>query len=81
MMKLIEIKMPFSMDIGAPCPIILSNDTDLYISFIIEDENDEINAKTLIFNSYLKYNFGIPGNETLIHHPYSQAWNRVLYIL
>lgn len=71
-MKLFEMKMPFNMDFGAPCPIILSNDTDLYLSFIIEDEkNNEMNAKTLIFNSYLKYNFGIPSNETLIYHPYS----------
>lgn len=82
-MELIEIKGLFEMDYGAPSPTILSNDNELFIGFyadkkstsIIPQERNNIfdtGVFALKFNRYLKYTFGIPGNETIHGHPYSK---------
>ena len=82
-MELIEIKGAFDMDYGAPSPIIISNDGELFVSFYINKETDSIEPYkrnivydtgiiTLKFKIYLKYMFGIPGNETIEGHPYSK---------
>lgn len=80
-MELIEIKGLFEMDFGSPSPMIISNDTELYITFYADkyenetepQERNDIYDKgifTLKFKSYLKYTFGMPGDETIFGHPY-----------
>ncbi len=82
-MELTEIKGIFDMNYGAPSPIIISNDSELYVSFYTNKETDSIDPYkrnivydtgviTLKFKIYLKYIFGIPGNETIEGHPYSK---------
>lgn len=81
-MELIEIKGLFSMDKGAPCPMIISNDTEMFIIFYTDMEDFlEIHERNTIYDSvivvlnferYIKYTFGMPGNETIQGHPYSK---------
>lgn len=80
-MELIEIKGLFEMDYGSPSPMIISNDSELFIAFYADkqsatNEPQERNTVydtgifALKFKSYLKYTFGLPGNETIQGHPY-----------
>lgn len=74
-MKLIEKNGFFNIDYGAPLPIIISSDNDLYISFYVDDSSEtEFKEKRLVmkFNLCLKYTFGMPGNETIYGHSYSK---------
>lgn len=82
-MELIEIKGLFEMDYGAPSPTILSNDNELFITFYKDKESTSVIPQerntiydtgilALKFKRYLKYTFGIPGNETIHGHPYSK---------
>lgn len=83
-MKLNEISGLISIDVGAPTPTIISNDSNLYIMFYAgrSDSNAEVLQERnsvydkgiyiLKFNLFLKYNFGIPGNEIIIGHPYAK---------
>ena len=86
-MELIEIKGLFEMDYGAPSPTILSNDNELFIAFYADKESTSIIPQerntiydtgifALKFKQYLKYTFGIPGNETIPGHPYSKLGMR-----
>ena len=71
------------MDHGAPSPTILSNDIELFIAFYADKENAstipqernmiyDTGIFALKFTGYLKYIFGIPGDETIYGHPYSK---------
>jgi len=82
-MKLIEIKGLFEMDYGSPSPIIISNDNELFIAFYGDKERltNQPHERNIIydtgifalkFKAYLKYTFGLPGNETIKRHPYSK---------
>lgn len=82
-MELIEIKGLFELDYGAPSPTILSNDNELFIAFYADKESTstipqerntiyDTGIFSLKFKRYLKYTFGIPGNETIHGHPYSK---------
>lgn len=82
-MELVEIKGLFQMDAGAPSPLVLSNDNELFVSFYANkvhsvSEPQERNTVydegviTLRFNSYIKYTFGFPNDETLSGHPYNK---------
>jgi hypothetical protein len=82
-MELKEINGFFEIDHGSPSPVILSNDNSLFIAFYadkatlrVEPQERNIIYDTgifvLKFKMYLKYNFGIPGNETIQGHPYSK---------
>lgn len=83
LMELVEIKDLFEMDCGSPSPIILSNDNELFIAFyadkhslsnIPQERNTvyDTGIFALKFKLYLKYTFGMPGDETLHGHPYSK---------
>lgn len=83
-MKLNEISGLLSIDVGAPTPTIISNDSNLYLMFYSNEEST--NGETLKernsvydrgiyvlkFNLFLKYKFGMPNNEIIIGHPYSK---------
>lgn len=82
-MELIEIKGLFEMDYGSPSPTILSNDNELFIAFyagkkssstIPQERNTvyDTGVFALKFKVYLKYMFGLPGEETIRGHPYSK---------
>lgn len=82
-MELIELKDLFEMDCGSPSPILLSNDNELFITFYVDKQSlsaipqerntiDDTSVCVLKFNMYLKYSFGIPGDETIHGHPYSK---------
>lgn len=82
-MKLIEVKDLFEMDCGSPSPIQISNDNELFIAFYADKQSSsaisqerntiyDTSVCTLKFNMYLKYSFGIPGDETIHGHPYSK---------
>lgn len=86
-MELLEIKGLFEMDYGAPSPTVLSNDNELFIafygdrasiSFIPQERNTIYDTGIFVmkFRRYLKYTFGIPGNETINGHPYSKLGMR-----
>jgi hypothetical protein len=68
-MELIEINSGFQINVGTPEPIILANGSFLFLSFYIESDNEK--TATLIFKNYSYSRLGIPGNETLLGHPYS----------
>ena len=82
-MELVEIKGLFEMDYGSPSPTIISNDSELFIAFyadkkstssVPEERNTiyDTGIFALRFKAYLKYIFGLPGNETIQGHPYSK---------
>lgn len=82
-MKLVEIKDLFEMDSGSPSPTILSNDNELFIAFYADQKRAlsdpterniiyDTGIFALKFKRYLKYLFGLPGNETLNGHPYQK---------
>lgn len=73
-MKLIEIKDLFEMDSGAPCPSVISNDRELFLTFFLDEDSDFKNQKTIIikFKIFLKYSFGFPNDEMINQHPYSK---------
>lgn len=82
-MELIEIKGLFEIDYGAPSPTIISNDSELFIAFYASKESTlfELQERNTVydtgifalkFKTYLKYTFGLPGNETIQGHPYSK---------
>lgn len=82
-MELVEIKGLFEMDYGSPSPMIISNDSDLFIAFYADKQSVIIEPQerntvydtgifALKFKSYLKYTFGLPSNETIQGHPYSK---------
>ncbi|MES1221433.1 MAG: hypothetical protein ABUT20_38385 [Bacteroidota bacterium] len=82
-MELIEIKDLFDMDFGSPSPTIISNDNELFIAFYADKESTstipqvrntiyDTGIFALKFKMYLKYTFGLPGEETMQGHPYSK---------
>lgn len=82
-MRLVEIKGLFEMDYGSPSPTIISNDSELFIAFYADKKGEASEPKernliydtgifALKFKVYLKYSFGLPGNETIQNHPYSK---------
>jgi len=83
-MKLNEISGLLSIDVGAPTPTIISNDSNLYLMFYSNEEGgdtEELNERNSVydrgiyvlkFNLFLNYKFGIPSNEIIIGHPYSK---------
>ena len=82
-MELIEIKGLCEMDAGSPSPIILSSDNELFVAFYANKESlltvpqernivYDTGVWVLKFKAYLKFAFGIPGNETIQGHPYSK---------
>ncbi len=82
-MKLTEIKGLFEIDYGSPSPTIISNDNELFIAFYADKERTSSGPQerntiydtgifALKFKDYLKYTFGLPGNETIQGHPYSK---------
>lgn len=82
-MELNEITGLFDMDYGAPQPIVISSENDLIVAFYLDsgsipdeliERNTILDSKIVIikFNSFIKYTFGIPGNESIYHHPYSK---------
>lgn len=71
------------MDFGSPSPTILSNDNELFIAFYANRQNSstipqecntiyDTGVFALKFKVYLKYTFGLPGEETIQGHPYSK---------
>ena|SRR5690606_5599087 len=75
-MELVEIKNIIKMDNGGTSPIVISNENYLYLIFykdISQQSNNKYDDKYIMkFDLYLKYNFGIPNNESLYHHPYNK---------
>jgi hypothetical protein len=82
-MELIEINGLFEMDCGSPSPTILSNDNELFIAFYADKKGNffepterntiyDTGIFALKFKRYLKYSFGLPGNESLDGHPYKK---------
>lgn len=82
-LELIEIKGLFEMDLGSPSPLILSNENELFVTFyfdgqvfskIPQERNTIYDTGVIVlkFRNYLKYTFGMPGEETIQGHPYSK---------
>lgn len=68
------------METGAPCPMALLTDSELYLIFYskirntngIQEQNiaSDNHINVMKFNNYVQSKFGIPSNETLSGHPY-----------
>ncbi|MGV0755488.1 hypothetical protein ACTS95_03850 [Empedobacter brevis] len=69
-MTLEKIETEFIIDDGSPSPKILSDSNNLFLNFMVDDEN--FNTITLKFLNYHIYKIGYPGNETLCYHPYTE---------
>lgn len=66
-MKLVEIKIPFSLDTGAPLPEVKSSEFDVEISvYILYTEK----TAKIIFKKFLQYKFGYPNEEAISGHEY-----------
>ena len=79
-MELIEIENSFDMD-GAPAPLIISTDNNLYLSFYAGVQKTHLHERNMVadkgifvleFNQFVSYKFGMPNNETIQGHPYYQ---------
>jgi hypothetical protein len=79
--ELKEIKGLFEMDMGAPSPLVISNDTELYVLFYADKadwsgqlhERNDVYDKGIVLLKFIgsvKHVFGIPSNETIQGHPY-----------
>ncbi len=75
-MELVEIKNVIKMDNGGASPMVVSNENQLYLIFykdISEQSYNNYDDRYIMkFGLYLKYNFGIPNNESLYNHPYGK---------
>jgi hypothetical protein len=82
-MKLIELIGQVYIDNGAPMPLVISNDTELFVTFygpqhinsdIPVQLDPVVHTGTVIihFDRYLKYAFGMPGNESIFFHRYTK---------
>lgn len=82
-MELIELNSGFQINVGAPEPIIISNDNELFIAFYADKQSSSTVPQepniiydegifALKFKVFLKYTFGLPGDETMQGHPYSE---------
>lgn len=79
-MKLIEIQDQFVMDVGAPCPLLITDNGDLRLIFYSNDENSkELRQRNnlhdhgiieLSFKSQSFFSLGPPNDEALEGHPY-----------
>ena len=72
-MELIEIENSFDMD-GAPAPLIISTDNNLYLSFYAGVQKTHLHERNMVadkgifvleFNQFVSYKFGMPNNETI----------------
>lgn len=85
-MKLTEIKNLLFIDPGAPAPVILSDEHDLYLMYYYYRDIDNTDNKlglpkernietdsgiaVAYFKHVLIYKFGYPNDEVIISHPY-----------
>lgn len=66
--KIREITDVFTMDGGAPMPVVLSSDNQLFVVFF--DNSDDQVSYIVTFDHYYQYIFGGPNDETLDGHRY-----------
>ena len=82
-MKLTELNDIFTMDAGAPQQLLISNERDTTLMFLLDmdaytndegfdDEEDKL-VGSLKFAGCIKISSGVPSNETLEGHPYFSA--------
>jgi hypothetical protein len=82
-MKVVEIMNVFTMDAGAPQPLLIFNEHDTTLMFLLDadasspedsfDDADEKLVGVLKFTNCIKLSSGVPSNETLAGHPYFAA--------
>jgi hypothetical protein len=73
LLKLLEDKLELA---NYPEPVVLSNDSELYLAFfafrLVDDEHDKTSEAEIIvikIKHPLKHTFGAPSNETIQKHP------------
>ena len=82
--KLKELNIGFSSDIGAPIPVVLASEYKVHLLFYISkpnpgfdglsvhirDESEDIDVALITFTNYASYKFGMPNDEAIEGHPY-----------
>lgn len=71
-MKLIEIPQEIKICGGAPCPVLVSDDTNLFLFFYANINRGEDFIACIRFDRYEHHRFGYPGEESQGAHPYSK---------
>lgn len=78
-MKLIEITDQFVMDVGAPCPLLITDATNLRLIFFADEETEGLRQRNnlydqgiieISFKTHRFFSFGPPNDEALNSHPY-----------
>ena len=82
-MRIEQVDVPFQIDIGAPNPIILADELNVYLTFYVQefDPNwdgsyikvrtiDDEGIVTIKFQRVFQYKFGSPNDEAISGHPY-----------
>ena len=82
--EIIQMQEEFDIDVGAPMPIVLSNEFDVYLTFykhipIPGWDGSTINVRTaedsgvvtVKFEKYRQFKFGSPNDEAIGGHPYA----------
>lgn len=82
--KLKELDLGFSSDIGAPMPTVLATEYKVYLLFYIgkpnpnfdglsvhiRGTNTDIGVALVTFDNCISYKFGMPNDEAIEGHPY-----------
>ena len=74
MNQVLELKEEQS-SVGAPCPLILSDEYNLYVAYFMQEQqvNFELEAVGLVkFTGFHSYKFGAPNDEAFHGHPLSK---------
>jgi hypothetical protein len=68
--KLIEILKEIQSDTGAPCPKMVAEESDVYLTFNLQ--NTDTGIVLFRFKEYNQFKFGSPNDETINGHIYYQ---------
>ncbi|MBI4359971.1 MAG: hypothetical protein HY564_02675 [Candidatus Jacksonbacteria bacterium] len=82
--KLKELNLGFSSDVGAPMPVVLATEYKIHLLFYVaksnpnfdglsvhvRDVNEDIGLALVTFRNYQSYKFGMPNDEAIRGHPY-----------
>ena len=66
--ELKKLNLGFGPDIGAPSPIVLADECNVYLLFYVSERNTGV--ALISFLNYASYKFGMPNDEAIEGHPY-----------
>ncbi len=67
-MSVKELDLSFEMDVGAPNPMIFSDESDLLVLFYVSGQKDT-EMTLALFRNYASYKFGLPREDCIPNHP------------